>query len=203
MRALHSSLPVGSRGLWPAILVSGVMSLAAGMVGCVWSDGGSSSSNNEPPTVPAPTLDTPKQVAITPDKTLQTEAGAGVGIFVEYAAGGHWRVWTACDTNQSRVSCDFEAFAIPEKGAKIANVHGEELESGDVAEALTDGSAHLSTSTSTEFDGMTFDATPGAVMELEVYFDGVPDSRVVYWFGNDTLHTGAPTDPVDFLPDTP
>ena len=50
---------------------------------------------------------------------------------------------------------------------------------------------------------MTFEATPGAVVELEVYFDGVPDSRVVFWFGNDTLHTGAPTDPVDFLPDTP
>ena len=51
----------------------------------------------------------------------------------------------------------------PEKGAKISNVQAETLESGDVAEELKDGSAHLSASTSTELDGMTFDATPGAV----------------------------------------
>ena len=150
-----------------------------------------------------PVLDTPQQVAITPDKTLQADPGKGVGIFVEYATGGRWHVWTSCDTDQSSVSCNFEVFAIPEQGARISNVQAEGLEGGELAEELTDGSAHLSASTASEFDGMTFEATPGAVVELEVYFDGVPDSRVVFWFGNDTLHTGAPTDPVDFLPDTP
>jgi hypothetical protein len=173
------------------------------MAGCIWG-GDSTNVDQQPvPTVPAPTLDTPKQVAITPGKTLNAVAGDGVGIFVEYAEGGHWHVWTTCDTNKSKLPCDFEAFAIPAKGAKISNVQAEMPESGDVAEKLKDGSAHLSVSTSTELDGMTFDATPGAVVELEVYFDGVPDSRVVFWYGSDTLHTGAPTDPVDFLPDAP
>jgi hypothetical protein len=203
MRALPSSVTVRSRGLWPAILTLSLASLASSMAGCIWSDGGSSSGSEDPPTVNPPTLDTPKQVAITPDKTLKSDAGAGVGIFAEYASGGHWHVWTTCDTNTSKVSCDFEAFAIPQKGAQISNVKGEHLEGSDVAEALTDGSAHLSTSTSTEFDGMTFDADPGAVVELEVYFEGVPDARIVYWFGDDTLHTGAPTDPIDFVPAAP
>ena len=71
-----------------------------------------------------------------------------------------------------------------------------------MAELLTDGSAHLSAVTSTEFDGMTFDVKPGAVVELEVYVDGLPDPHFVYWFGDKTLHTGAPTDPVDFVPET-
>jgi hypothetical protein len=203
MRVLTSSPTLRSRGLWPTVFTFALAGCAAGLAGCIWSGGGSEPDPAPPITVPAPTLDTPQQVAITPDKTLQSNAGDGVGIFVEYATGGHWHVWTTCDTNQSKVSCDFEVFAIPEKGANISNVQPETLEGGDVAELLKDGSAHLSASTSTELDGMTFDATPGAVVELEVYFDGVPDSRVVYWFGNDTLHTGAPTDPVDFLPDTP
>ena len=199
MRALTSSLTLRSRGLWPTVFTFALAGCAAGLAGCIW--GG---SDPEPvTTVEAPTLDTPQHVAITPDKTLQSSAGDGVGIFVEYAAGGHWHVWTTCDTNKSKVSCDFEVFAIPEKGAKISNIQPETLESGDVAEELKDGSAHLSASTSTELDGMTFDTTPGTVVELEVYFEGLPDSRVVYWYGNDTLHTGAPTDPVDFLPDTP
>jgi hypothetical protein len=201
MRALTSSVSLRSRGLFPTVLTLALAGLAVGVTGCIW--GGSREEPEPLPTVPAPTLDTPKQVAITPDKTLNAEAGNGVGIFVEYATGGHWHVWTTCDTNKSKVSCDFEVFAIPEKGAKISNVLAETLESGDVAEELTDGSAHLSASTSTELDGMTFDATPGAVVELEVYFEGVPDSRVVFWYGNETLHTGAPTDPVDFLPDAP
>ena len=112
MRALPLSVTVRSRGLWPAVLALGVASVAVGMVGCVWSDGSSSSGNAGPPTVEAPTLDVPKQVNITPGETLQTKPGEGVGIFVEYAAGGHWHVWTACDTFQSGVACDFKVFAI-------------------------------------------------------------------------------------------
>lgn len=203
MRVLTSAVTIRSRALFPTILTLAFAGIAVATTGC-FVGGGSSGETDTVPTVPAPRLDTPKQVAITPDKTLNAGSGDGVGIFVEYASGGHWHVWTTCDTNKSKVACDFEAFAIPEKGAKISNVQGAEtLESGDVAEELTDGSAHLSASTSTELDGMTFDATPGAVVELEVYFDGVPDARVVFWYGNETLHTGAPTDPVDFLPDAP
>lgn len=202
MRALTSAVTFRSRVLLPTVLTSALVGLMVGMTGCFW--GGSSAEPDPVTTVPAPTLDTPKQVTITPDKTLNADPGAGVGIFVEYATGGHWHVWTTCDTTTSKVACDFEAFAIPEKGAKISNVKAAEtLEGADVAEEMKDGSAHLSASTSTELDGMTFDATPGAVVELEVYLDGVPDSRVVFWYGNETLHTGAPTDPIDFLPDAP
>jgi hypothetical protein len=202
MRSLtFSSVTLRSRGVLPAVLTLACAGLTIAMTGCF--GGGDGGGPETVPTVNPPTLDTPKQVAITPDKTLNADPGSGVGIFVEYATGGHWHVWTTCDTNISKVSCDFEAFAIPEKGAKISNVQAEALESGDVAEQMKDGSAHLSTSTSTELDGMTFDATPGAVVELEVYFDGAPDSRVVFWYGAETLHTGAPTDPVDFLPDAP
>jgi hypothetical protein len=192
--------------VWPSVLTLGsAFALAAGVAGCIFIDdsAGGDSGGNPPPTTTPPVLDDPKTVSITTDKTLETGAGDGVGVFVEYAAGGHWRVFTACDTNKSKLACDFEAFLIPAKDAAISNVQGEGLEGGDFAELLKDGSAHLSASTSTEFDGMTFDATPGATVELEIYFEGYPEPRVVYWFGDDTLHTGAPTDPIDFAPNTP
>ncbi len=37
---------------------------------------------------------------------------------------------------------------------------------------------------------MTFDATPGALVELEIYFDGVPDPHIIFWYGNETLTPG-------------
>ncbi len=65
------------------------------------------------------------------------------------------------------------------------------------------GTLHLFANTTTNLDGVTFDATPGATLELEMYLDNEAQPRFVYWIGSDkVLHTGAPTDPVDFAPST-
>ncbi len=126
-------------------------------------------------------------------------------MFVEYATGGHWHVWTACDTNYSKVACNFDVFATVEDGAKIFNLKGETLESGDVAkqDEMDKGTFHLATKTSAEFDGMFFDATPGALIRIEAYFDNDADPRILYWYGEGVLHQGAPTNPIDFKPSAP
>src|SRR5690606_41867852 len=51
--------------------------------------------------VPAAVIDT--------DATLaDIEPGRGVGLFVEYASGGHWRVCVTCDTLESELGCQWD-----------------------------------------------------------------------------------------------
>jgi hypothetical protein len=206
MRSFDPSVKLSSRVVWPSVLgpvalLTAAAALSAGLVGCLIVDDNNATGGGPPTTTP-PALDIPKQVSITGDKTLDAKPGEGVGIFIEYASGGHWHVRTSCDTNSSKVTCNFDVFASAiDNGAAITNITGEELESSDVAETAKDGSAHLGTTTSSEFDGMFFDAPAGSRVEFEVYFDGIPNSRVVYWYGGGVLHTGSPTDPVDMAPE--
>jgi len=203
MRSFVDSMKLGSSGLWPAVLTLTVSFGAASLIsGCFVESSSHSGGKTMPPDNPAHVLDTnPRTVAIEPDKALEATPGDGVGVFVEYATGGHWRVWTSCDTNTSKAVCNFNAFLTVEGGGQISNVQGEDLETDDLAQLDTSGgSVHLDVRTSSEFDGMTFDATPGAKVELEVYLDNDPDPRIVYWFGDNVLHQGAPTDPIDFAP---
>ena len=86
---------------------------------------------------------------------------------------------------------------------KITNAVGEKLENKDAVTTSGDGSVHFFAVTSTDVDGITFDTAPGAVVELEAYLDGQPDPRFIYWFGDQILHAGSPTDPVDFAPSAP
>ena len=206
MRSFVDSMKLGSSGVWPAVLTLTVAFGSASLLtGCIVESSSHShtTSGNPPPdSNPVHVLDpNPRTVAITPDKALESAAGDGVGVFVEYLTGGHWHVWTSCDTNISKAVCGFTGFVTVESGAQISNVQGENLETGDLAQLDTSGGAvHLNVRTSTEFDGVTFDATPGAKVELEVYLDNDPDPRIVYWFGDGVLHQGAPTDPIVFAP---
>ena len=59
---------------------------------------------------PSPASSTPILVDVDTDKTMTAAPGEGVGVFTEYAAGGHWRVSWTCDTKvnpQGPLTCDF------------------------------------------------------------------------------------------------
>src|SRR5882672_3572150 len=43
---------------------------------------------------------TPILAEVDTDQTLNANPGEGVGIYAEYATGGHWYIWWTCDTNQ-------------------------------------------------------------------------------------------------------
>ena len=130
----------------------------------------------------------------------------------EYKAGGQWTVTTSCDTLVSQItpppSCAFDVFVAGlDRSTTLTKPEGLNLGDSDALDVGRDGSIHLRTETSTNLDGFTFSATPGATIELEMYLDGAtyddvgnPQSRFVYWVGDSVLHEGAPTNPVEFAP---
>jgi hypothetical protein len=206
MRSSIGSLKLRSPGLLPAILAVGMsLGLGSGLVGCIIDNSGGRhrsepATETAPPAETPPATDTPLEVAIDADQALESTAGDGVGVFVEYVSGGHWHVWTSCDTNSSDAVCTFDAFVTVADDSKITGAKVENLEASDIMEKMADSSLHLFTKTSAEFDGITFDTEPGAVIQLEAYFDDDLDPRIIYWFGDGVLHQGAPSNPIQFKP---
>lgn len=199
-----------SRGPLPAILTAAAY-LAAGSLtpGCIIVDedddghdhhGGPPVIDEQPSQPPAQEI---MQFAVDTDKTLESPAGEGVGLFVEYATGGTWRLWTTCDTNYSNVGCKFDVFASVDTASKIDIVEGSELEGYDDASALDDGSVHFHAETASDYDVMTLSTTPGSILRVELSLDGESANRFIYWIGEGILHEGAPTSPVDFKPTSP
>jgi hypothetical protein len=194
---LLSSLTIGSLS---AVLLCGG-ALFWGAVGCGdagGSDGGGGAPADEQLTA------NPQTVTIDTGATLSSPGGTGVGVFVQYAAGGHWSITTACDTNTSGEPCGFDIFvAGADDSTTLSNPAGASLAAGDNVDVQSDGSYHLSTFTTTAIEGMTFDATAGGTIVVETFLDGVPQPRFVYWIGGKVLHTGAPTDPINLQPSAP
>lgn len=198
MRSL-SWMKVG-RGRWMAALAC-VAALATAVVACndPGDDGGGNGNGQPDANSPAP-----ETVAIDTGATINSTAGNGVGVFVTYTEGGHWTMSTACDTNTSQLSCGFDLFvSTVDPSATLSDPAGQDLSGPDTVDILSDGSLHLGTDTSTGLDGMTFNATPGASLQLQMYLDGELQPRFVYWIGKGVLHTGAPTDPVNLAPTAP
>jgi hypothetical protein len=195
-----------------------ILALAtAGLVGCDGDDGhhhdwaGGDQGGDESTTT------MPVQVTIDTGATIDATGGNGVGVFVQYAAGGHWTVTTACDTTTSQQSCGFDVFIggvgsttgatdpkDPNQATStttaITNIQTVDPNGDPLGFEMDQGVLHVSTNTSVNLDGFTFDTPAGATIELELYLDQVAQPRFVYWIGDKVLHTGAPTDPVDFAP---
>src|SRR5262245_54525286 len=130
MGSLASFVKLRSLPMWPAVLGLALI-LPLAQSACIivedhdehegWAGG------KAPPDDPVE----PLAVAIDADAVLSAKPGDGVGLFVEYAAGGRWRIWTTCDTTTSGVSCNFEAAVSVDIKSEILSVTGEDLEAGD------------------------------------------------------------------------
>lgn len=180
--------------------------LGAATSGCFFADetrDGGIDIVTPPPTNLEPSAD-PVTVTIDADATLDAKPGDGVGVFVEYATGGHWNVFTTCDYNTAAnpgVPCGFDIFATALDSVDgINNPKGQDLSGKDAIAIEPGGTVHLYTENAVSLGGMTFDTAPGATVELEVYLDGSADPHYIYWVGKDVLHQGAPTDPIDLQP---
>lgn len=209
----NTAAPVhaGSQRLWPVILTAAA-AFAVTTGGCTFRDHDERydddhyyDDDEQPPVQPPVEPDTqPELLSIDTDRIVDAAPGEGVGVFVEYATGGLWRVWTSCDTNYSGQACQFDVcVSIVDGESDVRLAEGEELEGEDRIELFSDGWTCISAETDADYDGLIFDTDPGEVVRFEVQLDGVLESRYVYWVGDDVLHAGAPTNPVDFVPSVP
>jgi hypothetical protein len=143
------------------------------------------------------------RLTIDAGASLAISAGDEVGVFVQYARGGHWNVSTSCDTRASRQSCAFDLLISPEDGATFSGVAGQELSREDSLELRDDGTIRLVTATSYGLDGLTFDSTPGAAVEIDVRLDDASQPRFVHAVSSGGEVVGAPENPVTLLPSAP
>jgi hypothetical protein len=149
-------------------------------------------------------------------REVELDPGAGVGVSVEYLGGGLWEITTACDTATSDVVCRFDVLASIDPGAPgattMTDATGVDLESDDEVDASDPFSLELLFVTSDDLDGVTFMTAPGATVRVSALlydpggdprFDWVNDPRLIDWVGSGVLQQGAPSNPVDLVPDQP
>lgn len=155
------------------------------------------------------TVDIASDVVVTPD-----EPGKGVGLFVDYLAGGKWRIQTTCnvlevvpcDADPSQdcqpTPCPWDVVATALSGT--LEVQGAELDATDRIFRVNDASVRLVVETAAEIDSVRLLADPGEHLQLDVYLDGLYDATFVSWANQDgTITSNPPSDPVVFSPTSP
>jgi len=147
----------------------------------------------------------PITVVIDTNQTMgNTGGGDGLGVFVTYNAGGHWRVWWTCDTNVSNLPCDFD---VQMSGTSVTNSASTFSQpSSDVLDSSTSNVLVAQTHTTTGVESVTFDATPGADVTVDVTVSGLRDGRFFFFVQNGQVNgnfQGTLSDPLIFEPSSP
>jgi hypothetical protein len=141
-------------------------------------------------------------VSIDTDAALQTDGNTGA--YIEYVHGGHWHVWLTCDTATTGLACGWYVVAQTLDGSPVTQVAPEALEPNDAASLVCSDTVVLDAVTTSETDGVWFDAPPGAPLRFSVSLGGEPDpGRFVYWVDGGAVGLGIPADPIDIVPASP
>jgi len=128
-------------------------------------------------------------VDVDPNQTLQAPPGQGVGVFTEYQSGGHWNVSWTCDTNVTSLSCHFHISALVGSGA-ISNLNGALASPGGELSQPSSNEVSATTLTTTLMDGITFDATPGAIITLNATIDGNENGSFLFFVQDGQVNGG-------------
>jgi hypothetical protein len=143
--------------------------------------------------------------------------GQGVGVFVEYQAGGHWTVQWTCDTAVSSLDCHFQI------DVTLTGAAPTSLDAGSSAVALTNVQSQLQsengqvtqangseldamTTTFSAIDGMSFDAPAGATITLDAKINGEDNGAFIFFVQDGKVnggYTGTLSDPIELEPSTP
>ncbi|HEX4335341.1 MAG TPA: hypothetical protein VH062_05475 [Polyangiaceae bacterium] len=142
-----------------------------------------------------------QSVDIDTDQTLDADPGAGV--FVEYAAGGTYHLFTTCDTDTSKLSCRWSFTASIDPTLSLAVTDDGSLESDDTITRLDKGGVRLDFTTDADADGVAIKVPAGESLRLNMLLDGCYDPRFVNWVSDGSVRTGSPSDPLVFVPTSP
>ncbi|MBX3261762.1 MAG: hypothetical protein KIS78_06580 [Labilithrix sp.] len=161
--------------------------------------GTSSGDPGTSPASPAPML-----VEVDADQTMNAVGGEGVGVFIEYARGGHWHVWWTCDTTETGQSCDFSVSATAASG-NVTNLDLTEL-AGGYATSPNPSRVEASSTTTTEVHGVRFDTNPGAVITVDAAVGGLKDGAFLFFVQDGKVNggfTGKLTNPLQLQGNAP
>ena len=145
-------------------------------------------------------------VDLDTNRTMVAQGGDGVGVFTEYAAGGHWHVFWTCDTNRTNLDCGFNV-GVTTTGP-ITNAAGQSLDANDALSLgqAASGQVSVQTQTSTMIQGVTFDTAPGSAVVLDAQIDGQRDGRILFFVQDGQVnggYQGALADPLTLDPSSP
>jgi hypothetical protein len=179
-----------------AFVLAAGLGFGAATSGCfVVTDGGSS---------PLPPSTDPAQESIDADAVIAVSPGQGAGLFVQYASGGQWDVFTSCDTDITDRPCSFDIIISADPTVVLAGPKPHDFEVVDTLTLESDGSIHVITGTAGKLDGVSFSAEPGASIRVDVLLDGAAQPDYVHWISGGVYQDqGALTNPVDFVPASP
>lgn len=139
-------------------------------------------------------------VEIETDTRIDVDKGQGAGVFLEYASGGEWELFTTCDTQVSDLLCEFDIVLSVPLGSQIESATRVELERGDHVVRQEGGVLQLLWLTGSDFDRVTFRTDPGETLRLDALIDGYPDPELIFWNGYGALQIAAPSNPLDLTP---
>jgi hypothetical protein len=184
-----------------------VMASAAFAIAC--SDGRSDPpygyGSTPSPSSSATSTPTPILVDVDTGKTMNAAPGDGVGIFVEYAAGGKWHVWWTCDTNKTSESCAFNVQIAVKSGSMTGLALSGAAQGDDLQQSDAQTLQATTTTTSNAVD-VRFAGDPGGTIEITASVGGGNDSSFFFFVQNGTVnggYTGQLSDPLRFEGNAP
>jgi hypothetical protein len=153
------------------------------------------------------TAATPSPILVDVDtgKTMNAAPGDGVGIFVEYAAGGQWHVWWTCDTNKTSESCAFSVQIVATTGAMTNLALAGAVQGDNIQQTDTQTLTATTTTTSNAVD-VRFAGDPGGTIQITASVGGVNDSSFFFFVQDGTVnggYTGQLSDPLQFEGNAP
>ena len=139
------------------------------------------------------------EAVIDADEALDVEPGAGAGAFIEYESGGTYHITTSCDAVESG-ECYWDILVTPLDNAPVLALSPLDLEDDDSLSLAQASSVRLLAYTDTDFDGFTLQTDPGTALRFDVLLDQGCGNRYLFWVGDGALHSGAPSNPIDLIP---
>jgi len=165
-------------------------------ISCALHGGG---NNNDPPTSTQPLT-----VVVDTNQTMNVQGGQGVGVFVQYATGGHWHVFWACDTTLSGLPCDYQ---LKITGTSLANPKTSQFDKTDALDSATTDQLVATSHVTTGVAAVDFDAKPGADMKIDLTMSGLRTGEFFFFVQNGQVNGNFPgdklTDPLIFEPSSP
>ena len=155
-------------------------------------------------TAPAPSSPSPMLVEVDTDQTMTADPGQGVGVFIEYGAGGKWHIWWTCDTAKTQQSCDFALSATTTAG-NISNPDAQQLAGGAMT-TPNPSTIEAKVVTRNEVHGISFTTNPGVVLTVKASLGGITEGSFLFFVQHGKVnggYTGPLSNPLQLQGKTP